>query len=211
MTEEQWLTSEDPQRMLTYVVRSAEPYESRVGPRLASDRKLRLWVEASRGWSKGYYEMTVDPYCNWTEFAVEVARNGNTYFGSNSPTYNPQGLAALLREVVGNPFRPVTHQANRLKRHIGGAYFPDGKARTEWEKAESPGLNPAWLTATVLAIAQAAYDERDWGRLHVLADALEEAGCDHADLLSHLRGLGPHVRGCWALDLVLGLDPGEGQ
>jgi hypothetical protein len=37
-----------------------------------------------------------------------------------------------------------------------------------------------------------------------LADALEEAGCDSADLLGHLRGPGPHVRGCWAVDLILG-------
>jgi hypothetical protein len=38
----------------------------------------------------------------------------------------------------------------------------------------------------------------------VLGDALEEAGCDTADLLAHFRGPGPHVRGCWALDMVLG-------
>jgi hypothetical protein len=40
--------------------------------------------------------------------------------------------------------------------------------------------------------------------LPVLADALEEAGCSEAELLGHLRGLGPHVRGCWAVDLLLG-------
>lgn len=41
-------------------------------------------------------------------------------------------------------------------------------------------------------------------RLAILADALEDADCDHADLLTHLRGPGPHVRGCWAVDLLLG-------
>jgi hypothetical protein len=63
----------------------------------------------------------------------------------------------------------------------------------------------------VLALAQAAYDERelpagtlDTTRLAVLADAVEEAGCDQADLLAHLRGPGPHVRGCWTVDLLLG-------
>jgi hypothetical protein len=63
----------------------------------------------------------------------------------------------------------------------------------------------------VVALAQAAYEQRelpagtlDLTRLAVLADALEEAGCDQADLLGHLRGPGPHVRGCWAVDLVLG-------
>jgi hypothetical protein len=44
----------------------------------------------------------------------------------------------------------------------------------------------------------------DTVRLAVLADALEEAGCADPDLLGHLRGPGPHVRGCWAVDLLLG-------
>jgi hypothetical protein len=63
----------------------------------------------------------------------------------------------------------------------------------------------------VVAVARAAYDERelpsgtlDGARLAVLTDALEESGCDQADLLAHLRGPGPHVRGCWAVDLILG-------
>ena len=43
-------------------------------------------------------------------------------------------------------------------------------------------------------------------RLALLADALEDAGCDSAEVLGHLRGPGPHVRGCWALDLCLGRD-----
>jgi hypothetical protein len=46
--------------------------------------------------------------------------------------------------------------------------------------------------------------ELDTARLTVLADALEEAGCGDGEMLGHLRSAGPHVRGCWALDLVLG-------
>jgi hypothetical protein len=86
----------------------------------------------------------------------------------------------LLRDIFGNPFRPVS-------------------------------INPAWLTPTVTDLATVAYEERalpsgelDPARLAVLADALEEAGCDNADLLSHLRSPGPHVRGCWAVDLLTG-------
>jgi hypothetical protein len=52
-------------------------------------------------------------------------------------------------------------------------------------------------------MAQAIYDERRFDDLPILADALEEAGCDDEDILSHCRGLGPHVRGCWGLDLIL--------
>ncbi len=86
----------------------------------------------------------------------------------------------LLRDVFGNPFRPVS-------------------------------IDPAWLTPTVLALAHAACVERqlpaghlDPARLGVLADALEDAGCGERTILDHLRGPRPHVRGCWAVDHLLG-------
>ena len=65
-------------------------------------------------------------------------------------------------------------------------------------------LNPTWLTDTAVSLATGIYDDRAFDRLPILADALQEAGCDSDDLLNHFRGPGPHVRGCWALDLVLG-------
>jgi hypothetical protein len=79
----------------------------------------------------------------------------------------------LLRELFGNPFRPVT-------------------------------LDLSWLTPTVISLAQGIYDERAFDRLPILADALEDAGCDNADILNHCRQPGEHVRGCWVVDLVLG-------
>ena len=86
-------------------------------------------------------------------------------------------VAALIREVFGNPFSIIT-------------------------------LDPTWRTQTVCNIAQAVYDERtlpsgelELDRLAVLADALEESGCTAADVLTHLRSPGPHVRGCWVVDL----------
>jgi hypothetical protein len=64
----------------------------------------------------------------------------------------------------------------------------------------------AWGGGTVVKLAAAVYEERDFtqGRMGVLADAGEEAGLDDAGLLAHLRSPGPHVRGCWAVDLLLG-------
>jgi hypothetical protein len=95
----------------------------------------------------------------------------------------PSEVCSLLREVFGNPFRPITLAPSILD----------------------------WNDATVVRLAQSAYEERnlpagtlDTGRLAVLADALEEAGCTDADILGHLRGPGPHVRGCWPVDLCLG-------
>jgi hypothetical protein len=63
----------------------------------------------------------------------------------------------------------------------------------------------AWMTQTVVSLAQAIYQERAFDRMPILADALEDACCTDRAILDHLRGPGPHVRGCFALDLVLGL------
>jgi len=90
-----------------------------------------------------------------------------------------EAQSGLLRDLFSNPFRPVS-------------------------------FAPVWRTPTVTALATAAYEDRvlpvgtlDNDRLAVLADALEDAGCDNADILTHLRSPGPHVRGCWPLDLLL--------
>jgi hypothetical protein len=92
--------------------------------------------------------------------------------------------AELLRDILGNPFRPAS------------------------------ACDPAWLARKVGAVAQlaqTAYDDRrlpkgtlEMANLVLLADALEDSGCTDTELLGHLRSPGPHVRGCWAVDLVLG-------
>ena len=61
-----------------------------------------------------------------------------------------------------------------------------------------------WNDGTVHRVAQAIYDERAFERMPILADALEDAGCDNADILNHCRNGGEHVRGCWVIDLLLG-------
>ena len=83
----------------------------------------------------------------------------------------------LLRDVVGNPIRAI------------------------WPL---PQTILAWNYGTVPKVAQAIYDDRAFDRLPILADALEDAGCDNADILAHCRGGGEHVRGCWVVDLLLG-------
>jgi hypothetical protein len=64
-------------------------------------------------------------------------------------------------------------------------------------------INPAWLTSTVLALAHQMYDSRDFSAMPILADALQDGGCENAQILEHCRGTGPHVRGCWVVDLCL--------
>lgn len=65
-------------------------------------------------------------------------------------------------------------------------------------------IDQSWLTPNVVALARNIYDDRSFDRMPELADALEEAGCDSEDMLSHCRELGEHVRGCWVVDLLLG-------
>ncbi|QEL19808.1 hypothetical protein [Limnoglobus roseus] len=65
-------------------------------------------------------------------------------------------------------------------------------------------FDPHWITPTAYALAESAYEDRAFDRLPILADALEDAGCEDEAVLNHLRGPGPHCRGCWVVDLVLG-------
>ena len=84
--------------------------------------------------------------------------------------------SALLRDIFGNPFRPTS-------------------------------LVPSWLSwndRTIPKMAQAIYEDRAFDRLPILADALEDAGCDDQEILDHCRSNGEHVRGCWVVDLLLG-------
>jgi hypothetical protein len=62
----------------------------------------------------------------------------------------------------------------------------------------------SWRTDTAVSLARTMYESRDFNAMPILADALQDAGCDNDDVLNHCRGDGPHVRGCWVCDLVLG-------
>lgn len=100
----------------------------------------------------------------------------------------------------------------------GGPPDPVYQAAMKAEFREQAGLlhevigNPfrlatfdqSWRTATVQTLAAGIYDERAFDRLPILGDALEDAGCDHADILTHCREGKDHARGCWVIDLVLG-------
>jgi hypothetical protein len=84
-----------------------------------------------------------------------------------------QAQCSLLRDIFGNPFRPVA-------------------------------FDPAWRTSAAVALASRMYESRDFAPMPILADALQDAGCENDDILDHCRERGVHVRGCWVVDLVLG-------
>ena len=64
-------------------------------------------------------------------------------------------------------------------------------------------FDPSWRSDTALSLARIMYESRDFSPMPILADALQDAGCEDADILTHCRGEGVHVRGCWVVDLVL--------
>ncbi|MBN9117896.1 MAG: hypothetical protein J0I06_01800 [Planctomycetes bacterium] len=65
-------------------------------------------------------------------------------------------------------------------------------------------FSPSWRTGTALSLARQMYESRDFSAMPILADALQDAGCDSDDILDHCRAANAtHVRGCWVVDLVL--------
>ncbi len=65
-------------------------------------------------------------------------------------------------------------------------------------------LNPTWLTPSVVALANGIYSAKDFDPMPILADALQDSGCDNEEILNHCRQPEEHVRGCWVVDLLLG-------
>jgi hypothetical protein len=232
MTEREWLACADPQTMLEFLRGKVSDRKLRlfacaccrrlwhcegglagqnevdVAERFADGlvtRKALKRMSSKLGARGGYssaWALNNALHAVMTIQAQEAAQDGSVFVGTYFYFHTIEGLKGtsvsdqqravgaksaereaqtlILQDVVGNPFQPVS-------------------------------LAPAWLAPSVRSLAQAAYDNRllpsgqlDHTGLAVLADALEEAGCDNGDILSHLRGQGPHVRGCFVLDLLLG-------
>jgi hypothetical protein len=206
MTEQDWQTASEPQTMLDFLQKRET----------TSERKLRLFaVACSRrmwdlievlgrtavdvaecfadglagpeelraarlacqgaGGQAAWYAAASNPAIAARNAArsVQVGVANNAQLGSEAAELVAQ--AKLLREIFGDPFRPLS-------------------------------VDPSWLTLHLVELAQTIYDDRGYDRMPALADALEEAGCDHQEILAHCRGPGPHVRGCWLLDLILEKD-----
>jgi hypothetical protein len=169
MTEAEWLACDDPGAMLAYLLGRT------------TGRKLTCFALACVGASGDWDPDNGDhPRFYWA--ATWRSADGRPMMGfvsgwdKDDIWYEPWDHAAglpLLRDVFGNPFRPVN-------------------------------LDPPWLTSTVLALATGMYASRDFSAMPILADALQDAGCEDGQVLAHCRGPGPHARGCWVVDLVLG-------
>ena len=111
----------------------------------------------------------------------------------------PEHIAWLVRAA----FEPAKHDhANKWEECLPQADL----ARDIFGNPFRPvAFSPEWRTDTAVTLARQMYDSRDFDAMPILADALQDAGCDNEDILAHCRDAKQvHVRGCWVVDLVLG-------
>lgn len=192
MNEEEWLTCGDPLQMLDFLLTGK-----------ASSRKLRLfacsWFRGKPRWA-GVADIVAigERHADGAALRgeIEQARSRAGRAGGK------QAVWVTVCDDITHAVRPVfSHEFAALESHVGGyVHRLHDIFGNPFRPAE---FDPAWRSEVALALATGIHVENAFDRLPVLADALEEAGCDAADILSHCRGEGSHVRGCWAVDLVL--------
>lgn len=194
MTEQEWLVCGDPMRMLNACVANFHGL---------SDRKLSLFAEGA-GCEECRRLMPEVEGNPWEKAAyVATADCGNRPF-----------KAAILRCIVGDPFRQTPTILPEWLKWSGGAVRRLAEAAYQeryWKRCyRCNGAQRYSDDDGNIRCPDCAGEGRtgsgllDPTRLMVTADALEEAGCCDAALLGHLRGPGPHIRGCWAVDLLTG-------
>jgi hypothetical protein len=230
MTEVEWLTCDDPRPMLAFVPGGAVERKLRLfacaccrrighllsGPgiiqvidvaELYADKQVP--AEECRGAS----QIAFDYY----DYYEAVRRQSP---GANPNSYIAVAWAANIEQGGGYPIDYAGYAFENACR-LGDTWM-EGEPLTEpqlQERAQQAALardifgnpfravtfSPDWHTDTVLALARQMYGIRDFSGMPILADALQDAGCDKADILTHCRDTSlTHVRGCWVVDLVLG-------
>ena len=189
MTKKEWPTCQGPLKMLAHLKGRASERKFRLfvaagwGCRCAADKTIRRRVNRVVLWTEqmadGAYKGKLDggDWIQLGEDAVDAATTtARLITGTREACMIPRREQAdLIRDIFGDPFRPVA-------------------------------VDPAWLTTDVLVLARGIYAEKAFDRMPILADALQDAGCTNDDILNHCRDQSRvHVRGCWAVDLLLGL------
>lgn len=217
MTEAEWLACADPLAMLTYLSGSGSE----------SPRKMRLYAVACCR----LFWATLDDYR--FRGAVEVAEQfADNRTSKNALRRARQGVRSLRSELTDNrrawtacwlaevasAERAVTGFAHQIQllslQGLSGSTAADDRIFADFFRElfgpllfrplRLPRSLLRWNGGTVKALAQSLYDEGRWNELPILADALEDAGCQDDDILRHCRDRNqPHVKGCWVVDALL--------
>jgi hypothetical protein len=227
MTEDQWLAATDPAPMLEFVRDKASTRKSRllavalarplaryagadlidrtalVAELMADGQATPEQVLGARaGFIVEYQQLAADTTSRSAVLELGVLLLDDGEVGGAAQTVGYQVIESAVVAATGrlgdySAEAGVVRAAERaaLCRHVREVLDNPFRAVV---------LIPSWLTSTVVALARQMYESRDFSLMPILADALQDAGCDRADVLDHCRSPGPHVRGCWVVDLVLG-------
>jgi hypothetical protein len=229
MTEQQWLTETHPWYMLTFVsgrsclrklrlficaccrrvmhvmnykqlIRAVIAGEGYADGKRTEDERIQAYGAAQQiAWDHRYKEEDNSPVLYDCAFAAVRAATSDTYLSLSDAQEVVRAIVKVKHAVQETTFANEIRQLTSLVCCVFGNPF------------RPVNVDPAWWSSNVIGLAHAAYEDRQLPsgvfnnlRMGVLADALEEAGCDNGDILDHLRGGGEHVRGCWVIDLLLG-------
>jgi len=205
VTEKEWLTCTDPTPMLAFVRGKA------------SDRQLRLFACACcrTSWSFLTDIRTREAVEASEQYADNLIKRRELrraeVRASNVHNIRYSQRSQLARSTANVPALVLADLPWLVKNEIAVGLLRDIFGNLFRSSSRIPPAVLKWNYGTVRRIAEGIYEERrlsegtlDTGRLSILADALLDAGCEDEALMEHCRSEGPHVRGCWAIDLILG-------
>lgn len=215
MTETDWLGATDPAPVLDFLHDRASERKLRLFlvacARLVWHRlppgELREAVEVAEQFADGQVSEAERQRLSDRMWAIPVeygrATGGNWFMARPREEVSAYMSATTsVGRVCGSRVtsRPTWQEGRRLT----GPQQP-GLLRDIFGNPFHPvAVEQSWLAPDVLSLAAGIYADRAFGRLPILADALQDSGCEDAAVLEHCRGSGPHSRGCWVVDLVLG-------
>jgi hypothetical protein len=215
MTKAEWLACADPVQMANWArqrlgMRQLRLYavaSCRRAWDLLPDDRCRAAVEAAEAWA--------DRRLDWATVGARRDEADACFqeFDPIAPEHRPQRQLVWAARLAASRTRV---DLTRAAYYVGEALAPD-TLRPIQDRLQAdllrdvagglfellPSVRP-WQTRDVVALARGIYEERSFGQMRVLADALEDAGCSNLVLLEHCRASHEHVRGCWCLDLVIG-------
>jgi hypothetical protein len=205
VTEAEWMAASDVGAMLAYLNATVSERKARLCA-ICRCRQLARFLSKESIKALELSEMVADGLLPGKEFTSP----GGTKYSARSFV---ELLAAVAVQTKGGRGKTVaTSILSWVKVSWNYSALSEERERTDYcnylrdffgNPIRFTTIDPSWCIPTVATLAQAIYTEKTFDRMPILADALEDAGCTDAELLGHLRGPGPHVRGCWAVDLIL--------
>lgn len=218
MTEAEWLACTDPIPMLEFLEWVASDRKPRLFGAACCRASWSLMLEPEIRRAVELSEAFVDDAEVWhaLEEAVQQVEDINMEvfeigWGGGATTPGLWYRTAAVVEATRHPVRVkfIPAKLALAAEEMAAEYPLQGEdIRLVHEIFGNPfrlaPLDSAWMTPTAVALSQKVYDSLDFSLLPIVADALEEAGCNDTDLLDHCRQPGPHARGCWVVDLLTG-------